>query len=113
MSRSGLAGASGVVALARHPKLRRATTRAGAPAAKVGWRVGKVLAMRRLRSQLERIGTAGRTAGSLAVIYGPTAAEVLGLVEAPKPRRRTPAFVAGAATGAVAALLIGRQLRSA
>jgi hypothetical protein len=50
-------------------------------------------------------------AGSIVVIYGPMAAEVLGLADAPKPKRRAPAFVAGAVTGAGAAYFLIRQRR--
>jgi hypothetical protein len=39
------------------------------------------------------------------------AAEVLGLADAPKPKRRAPAFAAGAVTGAGATYLLIRQRR--
>jgi len=102
-------GAGGAIALARHPTLRRATARVGAPTAKVGWRVGKVVAKRKVRGQLERVGEAGRTASAVWVEYGPLLAQALGLVEAPKPRRRAPVFAAGAVTGAAASYLLLRQ----
>jgi hypothetical protein len=60
-------------------------------------------------AQVGRIGAAARTAGSIVVIYGPMAAEALGLVEAPKPKRRAPAFAAGAVTGGVASYVLLRQ----
>jgi hypothetical protein len=104
-------GAGGAIAIARHPTLRRATVRAGAPTAKVGWRVGKVVARRKLRGQVERIGAAGRSFNAFWVVYGPIAAEVLGLVEAPKPKRRAPVFAAGALTGAAASYVLLRQRR--
>jgi hypothetical protein len=104
-------GVRGAMAMARHPTLRRASVRAGAPAAKAGWRVGKVVAKRKLRGQIDRIGTAGRTVGEIWVLYGPIAAEALGLVEPPKPKRRAPVFAAGAATGAAASYLVLRRLR--
>jgi hypothetical protein len=92
-------GVRATVAAARHPALRRATTRVGVPAA-------KVVVKRQMRDQMERIGAAARTTGSILVIYGPMAAEVLGLVEAPKPKRRAPAFAAGAVTGGVASYVL-------
>jgi hypothetical protein len=88
------------VAMVRHPTLRRVTVRAGTPPAKLGWRVGKIVVRRKVVAQIERVEAAGRTAGALVVVYGPMAAEVFGLVEAPKPRRRAPAFAAGVALGA-------------
>jgi hypothetical protein len=61
---------------------------------------------------MERLGAAGRTVGSFAVIYGPMAAEVFGLVEAPKSKRQAPAFVAGVLIGAGAMyVLSGKQNR--
>jgi len=93
-------GAKGAVTMARHPTLRRATVRAATPPTKLGWRVGRVVVRRKARAKAERLGAAGRTAASFAVIYGPMAAEVFGLVEAPKPKRRAPAFAAGVVIGA-------------
>jgi hypothetical protein len=90
----------GAGAMVRHPTLRRVTVRAAIPPAKLGWRVVKVVVRRKVVAQVERVGAAGRTAGALVVVYGPMAAEVFGLVEAPKPTRRAPAFAAGVALGA-------------
>jgi hypothetical protein len=100
-------GARGAAAVARRPTLRRA----GAPTAKVGWRVGKVVAKRKVGGHAQRLGTAGKMAGSMALVYGPMAAEVFGLVDAPKPRRRAPVFAAGVVTGAGATYLLTRQRR--
>jgi len=102
-------GAKGAVALARHPTLRRATVGAAKPPAKLGWRVGKVVIRRKARAQVERLGATGRTVASFAVIYGPMAAEVFGLVEAPTPKRRARAFVAGVMTGAGAQYVLDRR----
>ena len=90
----------GAVAMVRHPTLRRATVRVGTPPAKLGWRVGKVVVRRKARAQVERVSAAGRTAGSLVVVYGPMAAEVFGLVEPPKPKRRARVFAVGVLIGA-------------
>jgi len=60
---------------------------------------------------MKRLGAAGRTVGSFAVIYGPTVAEVFGLVEPPKPKRRAPAFLAGVVIGAGAMYVFTRQQR--
>lgn len=96
--------ARGTVALARHPALRRVTRRVGAPTA-------KVVVKRQVREPVERIGAAARTVGSIVVVYGPIAAEALGLVEAPKPKRRASAFATGAVSGVVASYVALRQRR--
>jgi hypothetical protein len=97
--------------MVRDPKLRRAPVRAGKSAAKVGWRVGRVVVRRRARSRIERLGVGTRTIASFVVIYGPMAAEVFGLVEAPKPKLRGPAFAAGVALGAGGLYLLNRHSR--
>ena len=104
-------GGKSAVAMARRPALRRMTVRVGTPPAKLGWSVGKVVVRRKARAQAERLVAAGRTIGALAVVYGPMTAEVFGLVEAPKPKRRAPAFVAGIAIGAGAMYVLGRNDR--
>jgi hypothetical protein len=95
-------GVKGAAVVARNPMLRRAAVRVGAPPA-------KAVARRTVRGQLARIGAAGKTVGSIVVVYGPIAAEALGLVEKPKPKRRAPAFAAGLFTGAVASYVLIRQ----
>jgi hypothetical protein len=104
-------GVGAAIAMARHRTLRRATMQVAEPTAKVGWRVGKVLAARKLRGQIERLDPAARVLSDFWVLYGPIAAEALGLVEPPRRRRRTPVFAAGAATGAAASYLLLRRLR--
>ena len=130
-------GAKAVLVMVRHPTLRRATVKAGTPPAKLGWRVGKVVARRKAGAQVDRIGAAGKTvaaagktvaaagktagaagktAAAFLVVYGPMAAEVFGLVEPRKPRRRAQAFaagvVAGAGAGAGAVYALNRSNRN-
>ena len=107
----------------RQPMVRRVTIKAAKPPAKIGWRVGKIVVARqargrvgkardrmgKARGQVERLGAAGRTAGSLILVYGPMAAEVFGLVEKPKPKSRTPAFAAGVGVGAAALYALNRK----
>jgi hypothetical protein len=93
------------------PALRRATLRAGKPAAKLGWHVGRVVVRRKARARIQPLGAAGRTLASFAVIYGPMAAEVFGLVKAPEPKRRAPAFAAGVVIGAGAMYFVTRNSR--
>lgn len=111
--------AKGAAAMVRHPTLRRATVKATKPPAKVGWRVGKVVVKRKARAQTGkaraqagRVGAAGKTAVALLLVYGPMAAEVFGLVEPRKPRRRAPAFAGGAIIGAGAAYALTRIKRN-
>jgi hypothetical protein len=87
----------------------RVARRAVKPAAKATWFVGKKVAKRKARKHARRYGDAARTAWSAALIYGPMAAEVLGAVEPPKPRRRFPAFLAGMAVGGGVMYLAGRD----
>jgi hypothetical protein len=47
-----------------------------------------------------RIGEAMRSAGETLVTYGPQAAQNLGLVEVPKPKRTAPRVAAGVVIGA-------------
>ena len=99
------AGAKGATKVARNRTARRAAK----PAAKATWFVGKKVAKRKARKHARRYGDAARTAWSAALIYGPMAAEVLGVDESPKPRRRFPAFLAGIAVGGALVYLAGRD----
>ena len=87
----------------------RTARRAAKPAAKATWFVGKKVATRKARKHARRYGDVARTAWSAALIYGPMAAEVLGVVEQPKPQRRFPAFLAGIAVGGGLMYLAGRS----
>ena len=102
------AGAKGATKVARNPTARRAAK----PAAKATWFVGKKVAKRKAKKHARRYGDAARTAWSAALIYGPMAAEVLGVVELHKPRRRFPAFLAGIAVGA-GLMYLARRSRNA
>lgn len=90
------AGAKGAVKVVRSRAARR-TVKTGA---KATWFVGKKVAKRKGKKHARRYGDAARKARSAARIYGPMAAQALGWVERPKPRRRSPAFLAGIAVGA-------------
>ena len=110
------AGAKGATKLAQSRTVRRAAK----PPAKATWFVGKKLAKRKAKKHArryseaaQRYGEAARMAWSAVLIYGPMAAEVLGVVEQPKPRRRVPAFLTGigvgAGVGAGVAYLVSRK----
>ena len=99
------AGAKGATKVARNRTARRAAK----PAAKATWFVGKRVAKRKAIKHARRYGDAARTSWSAVLIYGPMAAEILGIVEQPKPRRRVPVFLAGTAVGAGLMYLAGRK----
>jgi hypothetical protein len=95
-TRAAKAGAKGATKVARKRRVRRAAR----PAAKATWLVGKKVVKRKAKKHARRYGDAVRTAGMTTLIYVPMAAEVLGVAEPAKPRRRAPAFLAGMALGA-------------
>jgi hypothetical protein len=99
------AGGKGATKVVRKRPARRAVK----PAAKAGVLVGKRVAKRKISGRARRYGEAARTARSAALIYAPMVAEVLGLVEQPKPKRRLPAFLAGIAVGGGLMYLAGRD----
>jgi hypothetical protein len=99
------AGAKGATKVVRSPTARRAAK----TGVKATWFVGKKVARRKARKHARRYGDAARTAWSAARIYGPMAAEALGWIERPKPRRRSLAFVAGIAVGAGGMHIAGRK----
>lgn len=63
-------------------------------------RVYAPIAKRRARRRIGTIGDTARTYGELLVNYGPSAAQELGLVSSPKPKRTAPRLAAGAIIGA-------------
>jgi hypothetical protein len=99
------AGAKGAAKVARSGTARRAAK----PAAKATWVVGKKVAKRKAKKHARRYSDAARTAWAATLIYGPMAADLLGLIEQPKPRRRFPAFLAGIAVGAGVVYVAGRS----
>jgi hypothetical protein len=99
------AGVKGATKVARSRTARRAAK----TGAKASWIVGKKIAKRKVRKRARRYGDAASKGWSAARIYVPMAVEALGLVEQPKPRRRSPAFAAGIAVGAGAMYLAGRR----
>ena len=87
-ARLGTKAAKGAL---RRPGMARAAARVYTPIAK-----------RRARRRIGAIGDTARTYGELLVHYGPSAAQELGLVSAPKPRRTAPRVAAGVVIGASA-----------
>lgn len=112
------AGAKTAKTFAQNPLLRSAVTQAGPPIAKLSVTAGKKRMSRKGRKQLEQMGDALGTVASLTSTYAPRAAlaaQELGLVEAPKPKRTAPRLLAGVLIGAIAMLLLepghGREHR--
>jgi aryl-alcohol dehydrogenase-like predicted oxidoreductase len=98
-------GAKGATKVVRSRTARRAAK----TGARATWFVGKKVAKRKAKKHARRYRDAAGTAWSTARVYGPMAAEALGWVERPKPRRRSPAFLAGIAVGAGAMHLASRN----
>src|SRR5206468_7179055 len=80
---------------------------AAKPVAKFGAKAGTPIAKRRARGRVSSLGSSARDFGDAArdfgetlVTYGPQAAQELGLVQGPKPRRTAPRLAAGAVIGA-------------
>jgi hypothetical protein len=95
-------GAKGIRSAATNPGLLRAGAKGAAPMARWTGKVGMLVAKRRARKRIERLGEATMNLGQLLVTYGPQAAANLGLVEQPKPKRTAPRLAAGAVLGASA-----------
>jgi hypothetical protein len=64
--------------------------------------VGKALAKRNARRRVEDFGRAARTVGETIAAYGPEAAQLMGWVEPPKPKRTAPRVMVGIVIGATA-----------
>ena len=82
--------------------------------AKAGYRKG--LAKRRARRRVASVGETARTVGEVLLIQAPEAAQELGLIEKPAPKRTAPRVAAGVLIGASAMYLLepgdpGRQHR--
>jgi hypothetical protein len=97
------------LATLRHPAHRHARLLANSPAANLGWRISEFVVRRKARRRIERFRETRKTAASFAVIYGPMAAEVLGLTQAPRPKRQAATFTAGVVIGASAMYVVARN----
>ena len=98
----GKAGLKAAGAAVTHPAMTRLAAKAGAPAAKGGFSVGKVLAKRKARRRVEYLGKAARVLGETIAVYGPEAAQLMGWAEPPKPKRGAPRVLVGILIGATA-----------
>jgi hypothetical protein len=95
-------GAEAAKGLIADPEIRQAAAEAAPPVARLSFSIGKRLARRRTRRQLEQLGdTVNALAGTLAT-YGPALAQQIGVIEPPKKKRRK-VLIPIAAGGALAA----------
>jgi len=97
-------GAKAAKTAAKHP-------RQSIPAAKVAIRLAAPVVMRKVLSSAQQIGTTTRETVVYLVTYGPPAAENLGLVQRPKPKRTSPRVAAGVLIGAGAMYFFGPERR--
>jgi hypothetical protein len=97
-------------------KAMKPAAKAVKPAAKAKAGYSKALAKRRARRRVASVGETARTVGEVLLIQAPEAAQELGLIEKPAPKRTTPRVAAGVLIGASAMYLLepgepGRQHR--
>jgi type VI protein secretion system component VasF len=111
-------GAKSAKTIVQNPLLRSAVTEAAPPIARLGLTAGKKRMTRKGRRQLDQMADALTTVAALTSTYAPRAAQAaqeLGLVQAPKPKRTAPRLLAGALLGATAMFLLepghGREHR--
>jgi len=98
-------GGKAAKAAIKNPGVLRAGSKGAKPVAKLGIKVGAPVAKRRVKRRAVRFGDAARDFSETLVTYGPQAAQELGLVEAPKPKRSLPRILIGVLIGAGAVLL--------
>lgn len=80
--------------------------KAAKPFAKVAMAPGKAFAKRRVRRSAKNVGQTARTVGEVLLIQAPEAAQNLGLIERPAPKRTAPRLAAGVVIGAGAMYLL-------
>jgi hypothetical protein len=90
----------------KNPSATRLVAKASAPAAKGGMRLGKTIAKRKASRRIEDVSKTARAVGETIAIYGPEAAQLLGWVEPPKPKRTAPRVLVGIVIGATAMFLL-------
>jgi hypothetical protein len=103
------AGTKAAKSAVKNPGLTKAGAKTASPIAKFSAKatkpvakLAKPVAKRRARNRIESISDALRSAADELVTYGPQAAQELGLVEPPKPKRTAPRVMAGVVIGASA-----------
>jgi hypothetical protein len=114
----GLAAAGTALKNPRATKnVSKFVAKAAAPAAKGGFKVTKAVGKRKARRRIEDLGDAARSVADLLAFYAPEAAEALGWIEPPKPKRTAPRVLLGVVIGATTMYLLepgapGREHRA-
>ncbi len=120
-STKGKLGLAAAGTALKHPgataKASKFAAKAAAPAAKGGLKVTKAIGKRKAGRSLEDLGEAARGFLDLLAVYAPEAAQALGWVEPPKPKRTAPRVLVGVVIGAAAMYLLepgtaGREHRA-
>ena len=106
----------GVKAVKPAAKAMKPAAKAVKPAAKAKAGYRKAIAKRRARRRVASVGDTARTVSEVLLIQAPEAAQELGLIEKPAPKRTAPRVAAGVLIGAGAMYLLepgepGRQHR--
>jgi hypothetical protein len=102
----GRLGLKVVGAAVKNPGTTRRAAKATAPAAKAGFNLRKGLAKRRAARRVERARETARRVGYAVFVQAPQAAQELGLIERPAPKRTAPRIVVGVLLGASAMYLL-------
>jgi hypothetical protein len=116
MTTKGKLGLKAAGSALKNPGATRLAAKATAPAAKAGLNFRKGLAKRRAQRRVERAGRAARSVGYAVLVQAPQAAQELGLIDRPAPKRTAPRVAVGVLIGAGAMYLLepgapGRQHR--
>jgi hypothetical protein len=98
-------------AAVKNPGARRLVSKTVAPAAKVGVGYRKAQAKRRARKRAWEVGRTARMVGEVLLVKTPEAAQELGLIERPAPKRTAPRVMVGMALGAGATYLLLERAR--
>ncbi len=102
----GKLGLKAVGSAVKNPGATRLAAKATAPAAKAGLQLRKGLAKRRAQRRVGRAGQAARSVGYAVLVQAPEAAQELGLIERPAPKRSAPRIAVGVVLGASAMYLL-------
>jgi hypothetical protein len=103
----GVEAAKGIIT---DPDIRSAAAEAAPPVARLSLNVGKRLARRRTRKQLEQIGETINSLAGLLATYGPMVAQQLGAVEPPRQKRTAPRVATGVVIGATTMYVLKPKL---
>ena len=87
-------------------KAAKPAAKIATPAAKVGVRYRQAVAKRRTRQRAQRTGETARMVGEVLLVKAPDAAQELGLIQRPAPKRTIPRVAVGVLIGAGAMYLL-------